>query len=151
VTLLTFGAFAQGNSGKNKKEKHTESRTERDDYKKDKKDKAEDRYDNMKDRRNDRKDEMKDRRDDQTDRRSDDRNGAGKYSKNTPRKVGDAFRRDYPNATNVSWTKDRGVWTATFGGGVLGLGTRTASYKANGQRVGQVDSRTRTRTGGIFN
>ncbi len=58
ITLLTFGAFAQGNSGKNKKEHNPAARMEaddREDYKKDKKDKAEDRYDEMKDRREDRK------------------------------------------------------------------------------------------------
>ncbi|MEO7445247.1 MAG: hypothetical protein ABIT96_09635 [Ferruginibacter sp.] len=55
----------------------------------------------------------------------------GKYSKNTPAKVGDAFYRDYPNASNVSWSKDRGDWTATFGNGVW---RSTAVYHANGQR-----------------
>lgn len=153
ITLLTFGAFAQGNSGKNKKEKNTESRLEKDDredQKKGKKDKAEDRHDDMKDRREDRKDETKDRREDRYENREDDnKNRGSKYSKNTPRKVGDAFRRDFPNANNVSWTKSQGVWTATFdGSGLLG-GRKTVSYKANGERAGQVQGR--TGVGSIFN
>lgn len=155
ITLLTFGASAQGNSGKNKKEKKTESRMdsdEREDYKKDKKDKAEDRNDEMKDRREERKDDMKDRRDDAGENRRDggvNKNRGGKYSKNTPRKVGDSFRHDFPNATNVSWTKNQGVWTATFdGSGLLG-GRKTVSYKANGERVGQVQGK--TGIGSIFN
>ena len=150
ITFLAFGAFAQGNSGKNKKEKATEMRKEHgddDDHKKAKKDKAEDRYDDMKDRRDDRRDEMKDRRDDRRDemkdRRDDNRDRGNKVSKNTPRKVGDNFRRDFPNATNVSWTKNQGVWTATFNGtGLLG-GRKTVSYKANGERVGEVTGRRR--------
>ena len=59
-------------------------------------------------------------------------NQPGKYSKNTPSKVGNAFYRDYPNAGNVSWTKSKGVWTAHFGNGLF---NRTVSYRANGQRV----------------
>lgn len=58
--------------------------------------------------------------------------GVGKASKNQPAKVREAFMRDYPNATNVVWSKYRGDWTATFGTGVFG--TRTAVYHANGQR-----------------
>ena len=81
-----------------------------------------DRYDNDRYERNDRND----------------RNGSydNKYSTNTPRKVRDAFERDYPNASNVSWTKDRGVWTASFKKGGLFGGTNSVSYQANGQRVG---------------
>lgn len=72
-----------------------------------------------------------------TDSRDDDyRNNNGKYTNNAPRKVRDAFYNDYPNASNVSWTKDRGVWTAHFNrGGIFG-GGNTVSYRANGQRVG---------------
>ena len=65
-----------------------------------------------------------------------DDNGNGKYTNNAPRKVRDAFYNDYPNASNVSWTKDRGVWTARFNrGGIFG-GGNSVSYRANGQRVG---------------
>lgn len=79
------------------------------------------------------------------DRRNDDRrydNNQGKYSKNAPRKVRDAFYRDYPNARNVSWTKDRGVWTAHFDGSGLFGGANSASYAANGQRVGTNNNNT---------
>lgn len=63
-------------------------------------------------------------------------NNNGKYTNNAPRKVRDAFYSDYPNASKVSWTKDRGVWTARFNrGGIFG-GGNTVSYRANGQRVG---------------
>ena len=136
ITLISAGTFAQGNSGKNKKEKNTESRTEnedREDYKKDKKD---------------REDGRNDERDDRQEDRSYGKH-SGKYSKNTPHKVGEAFRRDFPNATNVSWTKDQGIWTASFGGGGLFNGTKTVSYRANGERVGQVAGR--TGIGSIFN
>jgi hypothetical protein len=61
-----------------------------------------------------------------------DKGGKGpKPSKNQPAKVRAAFQRDYPNATNVSWSKYRGDWTATFRGGLY---TSTAVYHANGQR-----------------
>lgn len=60
--------------------------------------------------------------------------GAGpgpKYSKNQPAKVRAAFASDYPNAVNVSWSKYRGDWTATFNNGI----TRSvAVYHANGER-----------------
>lgn len=59
-------------------------------------------------------------------------NGNGpKPSKNQPAKVRDAFQRDYPNATNASWSKYRGDWTATFGNGLF---MSTAVYHANGDR-----------------
>ena len=54
-----------------------------------------------------------------------------KSSKNQPAKVRAAFQSDYPNATNVSWTKYRGDWTATFGNGLV---MSTAVYHANGER-----------------
>jgi len=54
-----------------------------------------------------------------------------KASKNQPAKVREAFQRDYPNATNVSWSKYRGDWTATFGNGIF---MSTALYHANGDR-----------------
>jgi len=52
-------------------------------------------------------------------------------SKNQPAKVRAAFQRDYPNATNVSWSKYRGDWAATFGNGIF---MSTALYHANGDR-----------------
>ena len=54
-----------------------------------------------------------------------------KLSKNQPAKVRVSFQRDYPNASNVSWSKYRGDWTATFRNG---LGMSTAVYHANGDR-----------------
>ena len=57
--------------------------------------------------------------------------GGPKASKNQPAKVRSAFAKDYPNATNVSWSKYRGDWTATFTNGVV---TSTAIYHANGER-----------------
>jgi len=57
--------------------------------------------------------------------------GEPKYSKNQPAKVRSAFASDYPNAANVSWSKYRGDWTATFNNGI----TRSvAVYHANGER-----------------
>ena len=61
-----------------------------------------------------------------------DKNGKGPIaSKNQPAKVRAAFQRDYPNATNVSWSKYRGDWTASFGNGFY---RSTALYHANGER-----------------
>ena len=137
IAVFTLSTFAQENSQKNKNKGQSS-------VSKKSKEKNDDRYED-KDRRNndgtyeDRSDRYEDR--DKRDKRNnddryEDKNSNGtKYSKNTPRKVGDAFRNDFPNATNVRWTKDRGTWTATFGGGGLFSGTKTATYKANGQRV----------------
>lgn len=58
-------------------------------------------------------------------------NGGPKPSKNQPAGVRVAFQRDYPNATNVYWSKYRGDWTATFRNGLL---MSTAVYHANGDR-----------------
>ena len=61
-----------------------------------------------------------------------DKNGKGPVpSKNQPAKVRAAFQRDYPNAVNVSWSKYRGDWTASFGNGLY---RSTAVYHANGER-----------------
>jgi hypothetical protein len=61
-----------------------------------------------------------------------DKNGkAPMPSKNQPAKVRAAFQRDYPNAGNVSWSKYRGDWTASFGNGLY---RSTAVYHANGER-----------------
>ncbi len=56
---------------------------------------------------------------------------ASKNSKNQPAKVRSAFLRDYPNATNVVWSKYQGDWTATFNNGLL---RTTVVYHANGER-----------------
>src|SRR5215203_2966458 len=61
-----------------------------------------------------------------------DKDGGGpKASKNQPAKVRSAFAKDYPNASNVSWSKYRGDWTATFNNTII---RSTAVYHANGQR-----------------
>ena len=54
-----------------------------------------------------------------------------KPSKNQPAKVRTSFQRDYPYANNVSWSKYRGDWTATFRNGIW---MSTAVYHANGDR-----------------
>ena len=61
-----------------------------------------------------------------------DKGGKGPVSsKNQPTKVRAAFQRDYPHAVNVSWSKYRGDWTASFGNGFY---RSTAVYHANGER-----------------
>ncbi len=80
------------------------------------------------------------RYDDRRNRRYDDQ---AKYSKNIPAKVRAAFNRDFPNASNVQWTKDRGYWTANFGSGIFSR-ANSVTYKANGTRV------TTTANSGIF-
>ena len=60
--------------------------------------------------------------------------GNEKYTKNLPAKVRESFNRDFPNAPNVVWTKDKGVWTASYNGGIFG-NPQVVSYKANGQRM----------------
>ncbi|MFT3978993.1 MAG: hypothetical protein QM687_00895 [Ferruginibacter sp.] len=66
--------------------------------------------------------------------RYDDDRYSSNNNNNAPRKVRDAFYRDYPNAKDVSWTKSRGVWTATFRNGLFNS-NRSVSYAANGSRV----------------
>ena len=55
-----------------------------------------------------------------------------KYSKNTPAKVSESFMRDYPNASNVTWTKNQGYWMAVFSDGLYRTSVR---YAANGERT----------------
>lgn len=71
------------------------------------------------------------------------RNTTGKYSKNLPAKVRAAFNNDYPNASNVTWTKSNGHWTATFPNGIY---RRSVTYAANGQRVNNNGATTRRST-----
>lgn len=52
-------------------------------------------------------------------------------SKNQPARVRSSFQKDYPNASNISWSKYRGDWAATFGNGIF---MSTALYHANGER-----------------
>ncbi len=123
---LSMGAIAQGNGkgkGQNKQHKqHAKSHQDK-------------RYN---DDRYDRDDNVNDR----VYRNNQNGNSNGKYTNNAPRKVRDAFYQDYPNASNVSWTKDRGVWTARFNGGGIFGGGNAVSYRANGQRVGTYNDNT---------
>ena len=57
--------------------------------------------------------------------------GGPKPTKNQPAKVRAAFNADYPNASNVEWSKYRGDWTARFANGPF---LSTAVYHANGAR-----------------
>ena len=126
IAIISLSTFAQGKSQKNK------NKSESSVSKRDKERDDDDRYD---DRDNKDKKDKNDRYDERNDNRNDDRNNNNnKYSKNTPRKISDAFRRDFPNAKNVTWTKNSGTWTANFGGGIFG-NTNSATYKANGQRI----------------
>lgn len=52
-------------------------------------------------------------------------------SKNQPKKVQAALLRDYPMANNVTWSKYKGDYTATFNNGPW---RSTAVYHANGDR-----------------
>src|SRR5687768_3133924 len=56
----------------------------------------------------------------------------GKESKNLPAKVRSAFNREYPYASNVSWTKNNGYWVASFPNGVY---RTSVTYAANGERI----------------
>lgn len=67
-------------------------------------------------------------------RNDNDDNNNGNNNNNAPSKVREAFNRDFPSAQNVTWTKNRGVWTASFRRSGLFGGTRTVSYEANGTR-----------------
>lgn len=53
-------------------------------------------------------------------------------SKNIPDKVKDAFNSEFPNAKNVTWTKSKGKWTATFSNDLF---SKTVSYNANGSKL----------------
>ncbi len=68
-------------------------------------------------------------------------NHGGKYSKNQPAKVREAFDRDYPNARDVRWTKNKGNWTATFHTGGLFNRRIKASYHANGEKINAFTTR----------
>ncbi len=139
AATISLTAISQGNShghgnGKGEKQKHDKKYKDREDGQYDRND--DDRRDDERDNRNrdDRRyDERDNRNRDNRDNNWNNNHQNGKYSKNTPAKVRDAFYRDYPNSRNVSWTKSQGVWTAHFGNGLF---NRSVSYRANGQRVG---------------
>ena len=54
-----------------------------------------------------------------------------RYSNHQPKKVIAALTRDYPGASNISWSKYKGDYTATFNNGIW---RSTAVYHANGER-----------------
>ena len=56
---------------------------------------------------------------------------AKSYSKHQPKKVQAALLRDYPGASNITWSKYKGDYTATFNNGPW---RSTAVYHANGER-----------------
>lgn len=116
LTMFTVGASAMAQNDKTKKAK---------------KDKQEKKYNKRgnDDRNNDGRYEHDNDNDD-----NNNNNGDNNSNNNAPSKVREAFNRDYPSAQNVTWTKNRGVWTASFRRSGLFGGTRTVSYEANGTR-----------------
>lgn len=125
ISAMSFGAFAQGKHEGNKNhgnEKGNEMRKEH--------------HDNDNDEHGDHGNGKMKKNDEASENdRDNSNNNRGKMTNHAPRKVMDAFQRDYPNSGGATWTKDRGVWTATFkNGGIFG-GARTVSYRANGQRI----------------
>lgn len=63
-------------------------------------------------------------------------------NRNIPKKVQKAFNKDYPNANNVQWSKERGYYIAKFGSGFWG-NKNTVAYKSNGKRVNNYNYPTR--------
>jgi hypothetical protein len=137
AAAISLTSVAQGNSGKSKNNGKGQAKEQKKDKRNDSRDDEwrndNDRYDNVDSRRG---------------RENQNTRGNNKNNGNAPRKVRDAFYADYPNADNVTWTKDRGTWTAYFrGGGLFGGNNQSVSYRANGQRLGSnnnVSTRRRT-------
>lgn len=119
LSMFTPSLEAQPPAAQQKQVKEKQERTDNDKKDKDKENK---------DRNNEAGQSKKDKHD-----RSvwDGTGGMPQPSKNQPAPVRKAFARDYPNATNVQWSKYRGDWTATFRNGPF---TSTAVYHANGER-----------------
>ena len=69
-------------------------------------------------------------REDRNENRNRAENGS-RMSNHQPKKVQAALLRDYPNATNIVWSKYKGDYTATFNNGLF---RSTAVYHANGAR-----------------
>ena len=129
LTVLTFSLtiFSQGNSGNKGKSKNNPSVSQSDD--------RGNSGDKGKSKQKPGKEKEDKAKNDDHDRKVwdgvDGGSGCGKVSKNQPAKVRQNFQRDYPNASNVTWTKCRGDWTATFNGVIF---RSTAVYHANGDR-----------------
>src|SRR5687767_12417136 len=130
---ISLSVLAQGNSGGKGKDRQKDivksSKTDNPGKSKEKEDKIKkEKEDKLKKAKEDKV------KDDDHDRKvwyGIDGNSCMKPSKNQPAKVRAAFQRDYPNATNVRWTKCRGDWTASFNGNMF---RSTAVYHANGER-----------------
>jgi len=149
AAAISLGSIAQGNSNrahqkhqKAKKEKKSKNRDYNDDRARNddwrNRDSRDGDWRNRDRNDDDRRDRNSRNADWRTGRNDDDRNDNRRNGQNAgkaPRKVTDAFYRDYPNASNVRWTKDRGVWSATFKRSGLFGGNDTVSYRANGERV----------------
>lgn len=134
AAAVSLGAVAQSKKSKNHKDKDNKHSSKKDkDYDDDDR--------NARWEKNDRNDDVYGNDDDRRDRRNDDDDYSHNSGNNLPRKVRDAFRRDYPNASNVNWSKDRGIWSATFRRRGLIGGNNTVSYRANGQRVNDNNQR----------
>lgn len=114
---VSFSTMAQNDGGKKGKKSKQEKKTEK-------------RWDNDGDRRNN-DDRNTDWRVGNNGDNNNDRNNNG----NLPRKVRDAFNRDHPSARNVNWSKNKGIWTASFRRSGLFGGNQTVSYQANGKRA----------------
>lgn len=130
--IVSLSISAQGKSGekgKNKDKKNVsvnQNKKNSDGKQKDKVDK-----DDKEDKENKVDKQKKDHESKVWDGTHKDDNDGPKASKNQPAKVRAAFQRDYPNAQNVTWSKYRGDWTATFRNGLF---MSTAVYHANGDR-----------------
>jgi hypothetical protein len=118
--VISLTIMAQGNSGNNKKD-NGKSKSEKSVAKKDKKQKE-------KEEKATKNEHNKKVWDGTYGKRS---KGGPKPSVNQPNNVRDAFQKDYPNATNVSWSKYRGDWSVAFQNG---SNMSTAVYHANGER-----------------
>lgn len=127
MVSLTITGMAQGKSNGKGHHKDKEDNRKNDDteYKKN-----DDKYD----------DEVQDRkkRGDKNANYPGQNNNNDKYAKNVPSKVRAAFNRDYPNSNNVTWTKNRGYWTADMSNGIYHI---KATYAANGQRINGTPTR----------
>ncbi len=119
---MSYCVTAQGNSNGKVKGKNKE----RNEYNKQENEGEKNKHDN---------DDEKGKREDDNDNRNNRDvyapGNTGKFSKNQPKKVQDALYRDYPSATNVIWSKNKGDYSATFGNGIW---RSTAVYHANGER-----------------
>lgn len=71
----------------------------------------------------------------------------GKNANHQPKKVATALLKDYPAANNVTWSKYKGDYTATFRNGIW---RSTAVYHANGERRDTRTSVTRTQLPGTI-